>query len=726
MSWQLVKSCTVAIATTENRVLGTGFFISSAGHLLTCAHVVEDAGGWEQVRVKGKAVNLVYLGSRNQDNFALLQVSGYQGEAVPLSLSFELMDRFLTIGYGSSDFPEGASIDGAITDISPQADFSNLPMLQLRVITDAQRVLESYNGSPVFDTETQSVVGIIAAFNHQEGALAVPLTTVQEKWSGLEQFLEKQTSNNLSVSPNIPKKTAQSQRVFISYRSRDPDLSLAQKFYEALKASGHQPFMAGASIRLGENWPQRIDQELEQCDYFLLLLSSQSATSEMVTEEVRRARQLRDKHPEQKPIILPIRVNFPIDAPLNYDLRGYLQRIQQREWFSVADTPVILQEILGVFSAGEQPALDVIERMVAPVVETPEHPPLPVAEPELYREPGGAVPLKSSLYVERPPIELDCYEEILQPGALIRIKAPRQMGKTSLMARILNHAREQGYQAMPLSLQRADSAILSNLEQFLRWFCEQIGRRLKQFNKLDDYWNGYGSKDKCTAYFEECLLEEIETPLVLGLDEVDRVFHQREIADDFFALLRSWYEFARYGDLSSELWEKLRLVMVHSTEVYVPLDMNQSPFNVGKNVELPEFTTVQVKDLARLYGLDWTSSQIGQLTGLVGGHPYLVRKALYHFHRQDLTLEKLRQTAPTEAGIYSDHLRRHLWNLMQYPKLAQAFRQVVVKNKPVELDAEQAFKLDSMGLVKLQGNEVIPRCDLYRYYFQDYLGNTGI
>jgi len=61
--------------------------------------------------------------------------------------------------------------------------------------------------------------------------------------------------------------------------------------------------------------------------------------------------------------------------------------------------------------------------------------------------------------------------------------------------------------------------------------------------------------------------------------------------------------------------------------------------------------------------------------------------------------------------------------LREYPKLTQVFRQVVIKNKPVALDAESAFKLDSMGLVTLQGNDVTPRCDLYRYYFRAHLGN---
>ena len=718
MSWELVKTCTVAIASSDDgRIWGTGFFISPDGHLLTCAHVVEDVGGWEQVRVNGQPVSLVYLGDRTSDDFAILQVSDYQGQAVPLSLTFAPMNRFLSIGYGRPDFPEGASIDGTITDINPQANFGNLPMLRLRIKADAQRVQGGYSGSPVFDASSQRAIGLIAAFDHNEGALAVPLATVLQKWSSLARFLNPQPT----VPPLAP--TGQRARVFISYRSQDPDLTLAQQFYEGLKAAGHEAFMAGESIRLGENWPERIDRELERCDYFLLLLSEKSATSEMVTEEVRRARELRDRRSEHKPIILPIRVNFPIDSPLNYDLRGYLQRIQQREWQSPADTPVILPEILSLLASREAPAPAESPEIAVPVVDSPDRPPLPVAEPEVHREPGGAVPLTSGLYVERPPIEVDCYEEILQSGALIRIKAPRQMGKTSLMARILNHAKEQGYQTIPITLQRADSALLSDLDRFLRWFCEQVGRRLKRLNQLDEYWSGYGSKDKCIAYFEECLLEELDVPLVIGLDEVDRVFPHQEIADDFFALLRSWYEFARYGDETSELWEKLRLVVVHSTEVYVPLDINQSPFNVGKNVELPEFNSEQVQDLARRYGLGWSTHQVEPLMTLVGGHPYLVRKALYHIRRKDAILEELEQTAPTEAGIYSDHLRRHLWNLRQYPSLAEAFRQVVIKNKPVELDAESAFKLDSMGLVTLQGNNVAPRCDLYRYYFSEHLGN---
>ncbi|MBD2518978.1 AAA-like domain-containing protein [Nostoc sp. FACHB-973] len=150
-------------------------------------------------------------------------------------------------------------------------------------------------------------------------------------------------------------------------------------------------------------------------------------------------------------------------------------------------------------------------------------------------EPEGQVGLDSAFYIERPLIEADCYERIVKPGALIRIKAPRQMGKSSLMERILHHSTQQGYQTASLNFQLADGVALQNLDKFLQWFCASIARKLNLPDKLDKYWQGkLGSKDKCTDYFEGYLLAEIPEPLALGLDEVDEVFQYHQVAADFF------------------------------------------------------------------------------------------------------------------------------------------------------------------------------------------------
>ena len=323
-----------------------------------------------------------------------------------------------------------------------------------------------------------------------------------------------------------------------------------------------------------------------------------------------------------------------------------------------------------------------------------------------------------SHYVERPPIESSCYETTLRPGSLLRIKAPKRMGKTLLIDKILHQAAQQKYRTVRLSLLLADGAVLTSLDKFLRWFCVVVCKQLRLPTQLDDFWEeGLGSNYNCTMYFEDYLLPKINSPLVLALDEVDRIFSYPEIAEDFFAMLRAWHEEAR----SRAIWKKLRLVVAHSTEVYIPLNINRSPFNVGVPIELPELTPEQVQDLAKRQGLNWDTSQVMELMSLVGGHPYLVQRAIYYLTRSEITFEQLLQTAYTEAGIYSDHLRGHLWNLQQHSELATAMKKVVSATSPVQLETMEAFKLQSLGLVQLYGNEVKPRCDLYARYFCDRL-----
>jgi hypothetical protein len=288
----------------------------------------------------------------------------------------------------------------------------------------------------------------------------------------------------------------------------------------------------------------------------------------------------------------------------------------------------------------------------------------------------------------------------MQPGALIRIKAPRQMGKTSLMIRILNQARERGLQTITLNMRLADAAIFSNLDRFLYWCCTIITHSLGLPNRLKEYWDDLcGSNYNCTNYFENYLLAEINSPLVLALDDVDVVFNYPEIATDFFGLLQVCYEKSKYGDDSSNVWQKLRLVLVHSTEVYMPLSINQSPFNVGLSVELPEFTSKQVQNLAQRHGLDWSNEQVNQLVALVGRNPHLVQLVLYHIGRSDITLKQLVQTGIASDRIYSDDLRRQLGSLKQHPDLMTAFAQVIASPTSLELEPAQTFKLQSMAAV---------------------------
>ena len=580
------------------------------------------------------------------------------------------------------------------------------------------------------EIEAESGVGADTVSKIKQGREGADLSKIRQLFAAFEMTLANgdhrsaklEEAENLDELENLSAagETATSSRIvkiFISYRSAEPDRELGKQLETALSAIGHTVFTAENNIRLGDNWFDRINFFLQECDYLLLLLPPTGNQSELLTYQVQQAKELQDSRPDRKPIILPIRVGFPLNAPLNHDLRGYLYRIKQREWKTTADTPIIIEEVLNLLA--EKPELfteqteDLTRKQLLEI--SSDEIPLPAAEPEL---PGGQVDVASQFYVERPPIEERCYQTIVQPSALIRIKAPRQMGKTSLMARILHHGARQGYCTVPLTFQLVDKGVFANLDKFLKWFCAYVGRELHLPNQLDDYWDEiFGSKVNCKDYFEKYILPQIDSPLILGLDEIDRVFQYPDIAEDFLGLLRAWHEESKRRDI----WKKLRLIVVHSTEVYIPMNINQSPFNVGLPVDLPEFNSQQIQDLAARHNLNWSEAEVEKLTAIVGGHPYLVRVALYHISRSDLTLDELKKTAIADAGIYSDHLRRQLWNLEEYPELAQGMREIVAADSPVQLKAMQAFKLDSLGLVKLQGNECVPRCELYRQYFRSHL-----
>ncbi|BAZ71118.1 hypothetical protein NIES4106_59150 (plasmid) [Fischerella sp. NIES-4106] len=332
--------------------------------------------------------------------------------------------------------------------------------------------------------------------------------------------------------------------------------------------------------------------------------------------------------------------------------------------------------------------------------------------------PSGSVPLDSPFYLERSFLEEQIYQEIEKPGALIRIKAPREMGKTSLLLRILDYANRQGYCTISLNLEQVERAILSDLNQLLRWLCANIAHQLQCQPMLDEYWDeNLGNKISCTLYFQEYLLESINTPLILALDEVNHIFEHPQVAKDFLPLLRSWYEEAK----RLPIWQKLRLLVVHSTDIYVPLELNQSPFNVGLPIQLDCFSQEEVQQLAKRYGLYWLDGkEVRQLMAMVGGHPALVHLALYHLSRREITLSQLLETAPTASGIYSHHLQRHWATLQKQPELAQAFDTVLNANEAVFLDPMLNHKLSSMGLIKLSGSQALAGCELYRWYFKKH------
>lgn len=332
----------------------------------------------------------------------------------------------------------------------------------------------------------------------------------------------------------------------------------------------------------------------------------------------------------------------------------------------------------------------------------------------------------SEFYVERPYLESECYNILSQErGALIRVKAPHRMGKTWFVEQLLNQLNqleETQYRAVTLSFWDAEGAVFKDLQTFLKWFCISVGNSLEVPNQLEEKWqDDLGNNSNCTNYFETCIWSTVDTPLVLVLDDVDLVFEKQNVADDFCKLLRSWYDRARR--VRGGTWRNLRLMIVHSTDIYGALDINYSPLaNVGTEFLLRTFYQKEVAQLVQQYQFHWSVKQIEQMMALIGGNPYLVHAALdYLMQRPEMTLEEFLRTAITEISPYHNYLEELLSILQQNSNLASAFKQVVDSATPIRVDSASVFQLYSMGLIEVEEQGVVPSCELYRQYFRNRL-----
>jgi serine/threonine protein kinase len=513
-------------------------------------------------------------------------------------------------------------------------------------------------------------------------------------------------------------------RLFISYNQHvQPDEQLAGFLHTRLTEQGHVVFI-DRSLRSGQNWLQTIDQQIKDSEVLIVLLSEASAHSEMVQSEIKRAYDYRKR--QNSPQTLPVRVAY--QGLLPYAIETFLDPLQYVAWAGEADNERLVQDICAALAEG------LPQRSPVPgwtgtgkfsedggqfIDSDTLHPPLPEFDPRLLEAleaPGGVVKLRDKFYIERQ-ADTQLRREITKPGTTTTIRASRQTGKSSLLVRGINHAKEQGAKVVTMDLQRLDTERLTSPDLFLRDFADLIVRKLRlDVAEVDNFWNSsLGPQYKLTYLMEDYVLPQIDGLLVLALDEVDRLL-QLPFHTDFFGLLRSWHN----SRALEEQWDKLNLVMVISTEPYMLIsDVNQSPFNVGLKIYLDDFEPAQLRDLNQRHGAPVSEADFGDWVALLGGQPYLTRKALFAMVSENLAWPALRQVAVLDHGPFGDHLRRHLWLLRDEPELRETFKQVV--NHQPASDEAALFRLLQAGLVKGSGESYNCRCELYRMYFRDKL-----
>ncbi|MEM8503141.1 MAG: AAA-like domain-containing protein [Cyanobacteria bacterium P01_D01_bin.1] len=522
-------------------------------------------------------------------------------------------------------------------------------------------------------------------------------------------------------------------RIFISYkRGVEPDEPIARAVYEALTAE-HDVFL-DQTMPVGAPWAERIEQALQRSDFLIIFLSAQSVHSEMVLGEVEMAHRLMKT--SGRPMILPVRLGYR--DPYVYPLSAYLNPINWALWETPADTLGLLAELKrAIAGAGLSIDSDSAKRditLASTESETTEPTvagaateqviplPQPSAQPVTFQpvalEPAeGTMDPESQLYVER-----DCdaiaQATIQRRGVTLTIKGPRQMGKSSLLMQVIDGAMKAGKQVVYLDFQLFDQDVLKSAESFYPQFCRSMTEQLGLPDKVAEYWEGSsGNVRCCTRYMQTHILKEVGGPLVLAMDEVDRMF-DADYQSDFFSMLRNWHNSRALP--MNRIWKQFDLALVTATEPYhLIANLNQSPFNVGEVLPLSDFSAAQVTDLNRRHGNVLTAEEEQALMSLLNGHPYLVRRSLYLVARRQLSVAALFAQADGDNGPFGDHLRYHLFRIYDNQELAQGLLQVIRAGRCP--DERIVRLLSAAGLVRRADERVVPRCRLYADYFGRHL-----
>jgi len=514
--------------------------------------------------------------------------------------------------------------------------------------------------------------------------------------------------------------------LFICYKRHvASDQQLAHYLDHFLSAHGHQVFI-DHTMRAGTAWLQEIDRQIKASDFLIVLLSPQSADSEMVQAEVRRAHEYCKSL--GRPHILPIRLAY--EGLLPYAIDFFLDPLQYVIWQRVADNERVAQQILAAIQGDlpQQPPMKLESSLTGVMLsedgrvvsnENTWQAPLPKADPRFLEElttPGAAVTLRDTLYVARA-ADAELTRNVLKMGSLTTLRAPHQTGKTSLFVRGIHHAHEHGSKVVQLDMQRVDRQKLETYDGFLRYLADYIVWKLHIEVDVAQLWRlPLGSQDKLSMLLEDYVLSTSKKPFMLAMDEVDRLL-KTDFHTDFFALLRSWHDSGSY----QEAWRKLNLLLVISTEPHLLItDVNQSPFNVGLKLDLQDFNEAQVGHLNQRHGSPVPEAEISDLMTLLNGQPYLTRQALYTLVKEpSLSWSQLKRIAATEEGPFASHLRHYNWLIRDNKELKAALKQIIQQNQC--RDEMIFYRLRRAGLVKGSRNACTCRCDLYRIYFEDKL-----
>ncbi len=314
-----------------------------------------------------------------------------------------------------------------------------------------------------------------------------------------------------------------------------------------------------------------------------------------------------------------------------------------------------------------------------------------------------------AVYIERRDDQI-AYE-CLKANQYCNILTTRQMGKSSLMMRLRRRLKEDGVRTVSIDI-AGDIGSVATADDFYIGLLDQIAIGLDLDVDVGQWWHGEKDKtanQKLVGFLRTVLVEQVEGPIVVFLDEIDATL-KLNFSDDLFTGIRTVFngrsEFPKTSELSFCL-------LGTATPTELIKERRTTPYNVGATIELQDFdprrdnlspleaqlsATGRDGKLALAEILEWTS-----------GHPFLTttmcRRVMDAPRSQDIAsiVQSAIGAVPAEAlKVHFSWINNFLATRLQHGSETFGLYASVLANKKKvkhqQTDAQAELRLS--GLVK--------------------------